>query len=239
MTITRSTAGNATYTVLAGYTSLTAKLWGAGYEGQGGGAITGTISVVVGDVIHTEVGSGALSENGGGGTALKVVRGGTIIGKLLAGGGGGSGAKNNGGGGGGLDGATGSDTGNRGTGATRLAAGIGAAGNNGSGPYNFTTFGAVNNGGLRDAEDSGASGGPGGGGYFGGGGGQTEYNDPYDDSGGGGGGSGFDEGFSSVATYTGASNGGGTAGNAGDPDRPANAGSGLSTYPGAAVLKLS
>lgn len=211
-----------TYTVPSGYSSLTAKVWGAGGDGAGGGAITGTISVTSGDVIHVRPGS---LEHG---SALKVVRSGSIIGTLLAGAGGGSGDTNTGGAGGGLNGA-----GNGGgTGATRSAAGTGA--NNGGGPYDFTTFGSVSNGGARPPEDNGSSGGPGGGGYYGGGSGESSG---PSNSTGGGGGSGYDSGFSSVTTYAGGNGTSGAAGNSSDPDKPASRGAVNQT--GAIVLLLS
>jgi hypothetical protein len=229
---TYTAAGGATYTVPAGYTSLTAKVWGGGGEGSGGGAIVGTRAVLPGDVIHTRV--GGLND----GSAVKVVRSSTILGKLLAGAGGGGGDSPGGGAGGGLNGGNGGNTSSAsgGTGATRSAAGTGV--NNGGGPYDFTTFGDVNNGGARPgATGNGFSGGPGGGGYYGGGSGASEEDGEDGRSSGGGGGSGYDEGFSSVATYQGDSGGSALPGNFGDVDKPASIGG--SMLNGAVVLLLA
>ena len=229
-----------TYTVPSGYTSLTAKVWGAGDDsgdGAGGGCIVATRAVQAGDVIDGRVG---FSHEG---SVLRVVRSSSRIAELLAGGAGARGEVR-GGGGGGTNGEPGdSFTDNKsvgGGGGTRSAGGAGGSGqdngSSGTGPYEFGDLNltAVSNGG-DGGNNGGFQGGKGGGGYFGGGGGGSSDGDDGNESSGGGGGSGWDSGFSSATSYQGSQF---TAGNEGDPDRPGDAGK-PNGYSGAIVLLLT
>lgn len=153
---TFNTQGGATYTVPAGFTSVIAKVWGAGGggggggnggtsggNGGGGGYIRTTLSVTPGEVLDVYVGGGGSGGNtssdggggGGGGGYSSVSRSGTLLAVAAGGAGGGGGDSDNtnaggaGGAGGGASGNSGSASGTIGGGAGGTQSAGGAGGN--------------------------------------------------------------------------------------------------------------
>lgn len=135
-----STQGASTYTVPAGVTSMTVKMWGGGGAGgeagggAGGGAgyVTGTIAVTPGETFAVYIGggggAGANNAGGGGGALTRLTRNtGSVLALVAAGGGGGGAqdANSDGGAGGGSTGnnAAGSNGGSGGTQSAGGAAG--------------------------------------------------------------------------------------------------------------------
>lgn len=151
-----STQGSDTFTVPAGVTSLSVKLWGgggggagggysaSGGNGGGGGYVSASVSVTPGEVLNIYVGGGGnggaynsagndAGGGGGGGGYSSIYRGSTLL-AIAAGGGGGGGSRytlsgGNGGAGGGATGISGSTIGYGygGSGGTQSAGGSGGA----------------------------------------------------------------------------------------------------------------
>lgn len=218
------TGADQTWTVPAGVTSLTVKMWAAGGSGinaamqstygAGGGAsggyTTGTLAVTPGETLTFIVGQGgkqssgvayggggnATNATGGGGGGRSAIRRSSTELATAGGGGGGGGSGYNGGAGGGTTG--GDAAGGTGLGGTQSAGGS----TSGTGSAGTQFQGGASNGG-----------GAGGGGYYGGGGGNGSGVVQA-----GGGGSGYAGGL------TGASMSSGTVGNGASSVNPPNTG---------------
>lgn len=235
-----------TFTVPAGCTSFTVKMWGAGGAGSfqaggGGGFVQGTVSSTGGTQFVVYVGGGGIWDGigggggyngggnggypyggGGGGKSSFYTTGGTPL--LHAGGGGGSGTASAGGAGGGSSGVGAPNSSTNGSYCCSYGGGGGTQTSGGNG--GTSTSGA--NGGAGSQNYGGNAnggqwfGGGGGGGYFGGGAGAGGAGS-VNDSTGGGGGSGYIAGSVSGGVLTAGS--GSTPGNSGDANR-AGAGNG-------------
>ncbi len=224
---TFSTAGNTSWTVPTGVTSVTVKAWGGGGgsgssaaglssgAGGGGGFAQSTLSVSAGQTLTVYVGgggnggtSGGSKGNGGGGGGYSgVAVSGTL--QVIAGGGGGgggSGAYEAGGAGG----AGGGTSGANGTSMTySVGGGGGTSWGPGSGGTTSGNAGSGNTGGDGGISGGGAAGGTNGGG-LGGGTGWAAY--PAGGGGGGGYYGGGGGGLNFTSAYYGGSGGGGGSG---------------------------
>lgn len=234
-----NTQGTETFTVPAGVTSISAKVWGGGGgggaggstgtggAGGGGGYITATVPVTPGETLTIYVGGGGsggsnvanTGSGGGGGGYSSIYRGSTPL--IITGGGGGGGGSRiatiggAGGAGGGTSGIAGSavytNNGGGGGGGTASAGGNGGIGGNNSG-----TAGSSLTGGLGADGRSATTGADGGGGFgglaTGGAGGLANVNTTR--AAGGGGGAGYFGGGGGGATSstTNSSGGGGGGG---------------------------
>ena len=235
---TYTSQGSSTFTVPAGVTSITVKLWGGGGGGGGGAAtaaggtgggagyVTATLSVTPGETLNIYVGGGGpggLYNNGGqdggggggGGGYSSVYRSSTLL-ALAAGGGGGGGARNAtaggaAGAGGGTSGVNGTSVGNGGGGAGGTAS---AGGNGGTGGNSNTgeAGSSLTGGDGADGRSSGTTrgGGVAGGLATGGNGGQPNVNTTR--PGGGGGGAGYFGGGGGGSTTSANGNAGGGGG---------------------------
>lgn len=205
-----NTTGSANYTVPAGVSSVTVKLWGAGGggggagpssaaggAGGGGGFIQTTLAVTAGESLDVYVGAGGgggaagptyAGDGGGGGGSTRIARSGTTLAVAAGGGGGGAAdtyAGGAGGGGGGATGVTGAASGTitGGGGGTQSAGGGGGSG------YTAGAAGTLSTGGEGgNAGDTGSGGANNEGAADGGSGGLYGSNGGYAGGGGGGGG---------------------------------------------------
>lgn len=210
------------FTVPAGVSSVTVKIFGAGgsneagyfgdTEGGSGAYIIGNYAVQSGDIIH--IYNAGVQTSYASGATWK--RGATVMGWAVAGAGGAAGTPGDdggdawsgrfggaGGNAGVLNGSADSGSGgDAGAGATTTSAGSGGGnGNGGGGPATSSgaAGAAVGGNGYSGGNASGGNGGYGGGGYYGGGAGgggygREDYPDSADGGGGGGGGSSYESG---------------------------------------------
>jgi hypothetical protein len=229
--------GSDTFTVPAGVTSLTVKMWGGGGgggggangsvggAGGGGGYVLETISVTPGENLTIYVGGGGgggaynnggndAGGGGGGGGYSSIYRGSTPLG-LVSGGGGGGGARNAnaggaGGAGGGTSGLSGATVGNGvgGQGATSSSGGTGGVGGNNNG----TTGGSLTGGAGADGRSAQGNDGGGAAGGLASGGDGGSANVTTTRPGGGGGGSGYFGGGGGSTTTNANGNAGGGGG---------------------------
>jgi hypothetical protein len=232
-TTTYNTAGSNTYTVPAGVTSITVKLWGAGGgggagnggsgpggNGGGGGYTKSVLTVTPAENLGVEVGSGgaagsATYSGGKGGGYSAVKRSATYLVQAGGGGGGGgnrgSGGNGHGGAGGGTTGVAGTaNTGGGGNGGTASAGGTGGSAGTGGGGGAAGAANAGGNPGGTGATCTTAVASTGGNGGTGGGGGGTVAGSCV--SGGGGGGGRFGGGGGGSASATNNRGGGGGGG---------------------------
>ncbi|MFZ1317473.1 MAG: hypothetical protein WAQ26_03420, partial [Candidatus Saccharimonas aalborgensis] len=180
--------GASTFTVPAGITSLSVKVWGggggggaggsaaAGGTGGGGGYVSGSVAVTPGETLTVYVGGGGATGTrntagggGGGGGYSSIYRGTTAL-AIAAGGGGGGGGRNSagntggaGGAGGGTTGVAGSTSGAGGGGGagTQSAGGAGGTGGTNAGSAGGSLTGGLGGDGRTSGttDGSGASGG--------------------------------------------------------------------------------
>ena len=243
--------GDQVFTVPAGVTSITAKLWGAGGGGQelvaggAGGYTTGTFAVTPGDTLTVIVGGGgrasgaggyggggsggSFATQGAGGGGRSAIRRGSV--ELLTAGAGGGATNhgvNAGGNGGGFNGSTGQlfqgSVSGPAQGGTQTAGGAGGTGGYGGAGGAGSQFQGGN--GVTEGSTYGAGGG---GGWYGGGGGSTNGSGPIYASGGGGGSGHYADGVTNAATLGSAGPNPITVGvvlppNVGDPDYRSGAG---------------
>lgn len=232
-----NTQGAATFTVPAGITSLTFKMWGGGGAGGGGGNgglggagggggyTTGTVSVTPGETLTVYVGGGGTGGSfnnggsdagggGGGGGYSSLYRGSTPL-SIAGGGGGGGGARvattgGAGGAAGGTTGVNGSTVGNGGGGGggTASAGGSGGTGGNNPGSAGISLSGGAGADGRSSAGADGS--GAAGGLATGADGGQPNINTTR--PGGGGGGAGWYGGGGGGSTTNANGNAGGGGG---------------------------
>lgn len=234
-----TSAGNDTFVVPTGITSITVKSWGAGGGGGGGGNATSggaggaggysttTLSVTPGETLNVAVGGGGSAGSGsttsgaggGGGGYSSVARGSTQL-IIAAGGAGGGGGGRTSGYTGGAGGAGGDTVGQNGVGGTNTGGGFGSGANGSTGGVSNTpskntgSNGSSLQGGAgadgRSAQ--GADGGANNGGLIGGGDGGSPNIANYYAGGGGGGGGLAGGGGGSDAAVSGRGSGGGGGG---------------------------
>ncbi len=240
--------GASTFTVPAGITSLSVKVWGggggggaggsaaAGGTGGGGGYVSGSVAVTPGETLTVYVGGGGATGTrntagggGGGGGYSSIYRGTTAL-AIAAGGGGGGGGRNSagntggaGGAGGGTTGVAGSTSGAGGGGGagTQSAGGAGGTGGTNAGSAGGSLTGGLGGDGRTSGttDGSGASGGLASGGN---GGGAIATSR----AGGGGGGAGYFGGGGGSSSSSGSGAGGGGGGSSYGTGLTLNAGSG-------------
>lgn len=226
--------GASTFTVPAGVTSLSVKVWGggggggaggsaaAGGTGGGGGYVSGNVTVTPGETLTVYVGGGGATGTrntagggGGGGGYSSIYRGATPL-AIAAGGGGGGGGRNSagntggaGGAGGGTNGIAGTTSGAGGGGGagTQSAGGAGGTGGTNAGSAGSSLTGGLGGDGRTSGttDGSGASGGLASGGS---GGGVIATSR----AGGGGGGGGYFGGGGGSSSSSGSGAGGGGSG---------------------------
>ncbi len=227
-----TTAGNDTFTVPAGITSITVKSWGAGgggggagrsssgADGGGGGYSTSVLSVTPGETLTVSVGGGGnggvgtnnSGAGGGGGGYSAILRGSTPLLVAAGGGGGGGGGYNSGntggsaGGGGGMSGIAGGGGG--GSGGTQGTGGSGGSGGSNSGSSGSYLLGG--DGGDGRSSQGGDGGASNGGTTGGGDGGANDVTNRY--AGGGGGGGGYYGGGGGTGSSSRGAGGGGGGG---------------------------